>query len=388
MADPTTAAADVSDAPSGGRPRRVDRWVDRWPGLRPALQGWVLARVVVALVLVEVVVTATRHRLLLLDWDAQWYLRIAEHGYAGIPGEGIRFFPLTPLLARWTSWLFLGHTDWSLVAWANAAALVYGVLLWRLVHREFRDVALADRTAWVVALEPVAFVLVMGYAEALFGVLAVWFVSAVRSRRWWWAVPAGVLAGLDRPVAVLLCAHVLVEAVVMVRRSAVSPRQVVGALAAMFSPVVGTVAFCVWVGLRFGDPLLPFTTQDDPRLRGGIIATPLAGLEHAWHSIYAPGYFWGNVFLLPTLLVLLGLLVVVARRQPASFTAWAAVTLAAALTSREWGSLLRYAMSAFPFVIAVAQLGTTPRRWRVVLLVSVAFFVLLALAALSRRWVP
>jgi hypothetical protein len=36
----------------------------------------------------------------LIAWDGTWYRDIAEFGYSSIAPEGLRFFPLFPLLGR------------------------------------------------------------------------------------------------------------------------------------------------------------------------------------------------------------------------------------------------------------------------------------------------
>jgi hypothetical protein len=49
------------------------------------------------------------------------------------------------------------------------------------------------------------------------------------------------------------------------------------------------------------------------------------------------------------------LLVVLARRWPASYTAFAAVVLVVAVSADNINSLERYCLSAFPFVLAAAD---------------------------------
>ncbi len=86
--------------------------------LRAAVPGWLMARVALvgALVLTRVIELfqadhgtgwQTIGRWGLLSWDANWYQRIAVHGYAALPQESLRFFPLYPLLGR-----ILGAGTW------------------------------------------------------------------------------------------------------------------------------------------------------------------------------------------------------------------------------------------------------------------------------------
>src|SRR5207302_2159509 len=101
----------------------------------------------------------------LLGWDAGWYRDIASKGYAALPHEGLRFFPLVPLMGRWIG-AVVGGPGAGLLVVANASALALGVLLHRLVISETRDRQLARRAAWLIALVPPAYALVMGYSDA------------------------------------------------------------------------------------------------------------------------------------------------------------------------------------------------------------------------------
>jgi len=147
----------------------------------------------------------------LLAWDAAWYRDIAHLGYDRVASEGLRFFPLFPLLGRAVSWFPGASTGFGVVFVANASALALGFALHRLVLRERHDPGLARRAVWVVYVSPPAFVLVMGYAEATFMTFAAIFLLGLRSRRWWTAAILGFLAGLTRPVGVLLAVPAVVE---------------------------------------------------------------------------------------------------------------------------------------------------------------------------------
>ena len=104
----------------------------------------------------------------LLAWDASWYRDIARGGYDGVATEGLRFFPLFPMLGRAVSWLPGASAGFGVVLVANVSALVLGFALHALVMQRTRRRDLARRAVWLVYLAPPAFVLVMGYAEATF----------------------------------------------------------------------------------------------------------------------------------------------------------------------------------------------------------------------------
>ena len=150
-------------------------------------------------------------RMGLLGWDAAWYRAIAHSGYGGVAKVGLRFFPLFPMLARAVSWLPAVSPGLAVLLVANVSALAVGVLIYDLALSEKHDPALARRAVWIVYLAPTAFVLVMGYAEATFMTAAIVALLALRSRRWLVAAAAGVVAGLTRPVGLLLVVPAVVE---------------------------------------------------------------------------------------------------------------------------------------------------------------------------------
>src|SRR5205085_1127981 len=81
--------------------------------------------------------------------------------------SALRFFPLYPLLGRALGYVLGGMFDVAFLVLANVPALLFAVLLVRLVRREGGDQAAAGRAAWFVALVPPGFVLVFAYAEAI-----------------------------------------------------------------------------------------------------------------------------------------------------------------------------------------------------------------------------
>src|SRR6478609_357308 len=148
----------------------------------------------------------------LFAWDAAFYRAIAEHGYRAVGDASLRFFPLVPMLARGLGWVLFGHTAVALLVVANGSALAFGALLHRLALRETGDAGVARRAAWFAALFPAAAVLVLGYAEATAMMLGVIVFLGLRSRRFGWAIAGGFLAGLCRPVGVLLVVPAAIEA--------------------------------------------------------------------------------------------------------------------------------------------------------------------------------
>lgn len=301
----------------------------------------------------------------LFAWDGAFYRAIAEHGYRGAGRASLRFFPLVPMLARGLGWVMLGHTAAALIVLANVATFLFLASLHRLVGRETGDPALARRSVWFAALFPVASVLVLGYAESVAMLLAVWMFLALRSRRFWWAALAGVAAGLCRPVGVLLVIPAAIEA--WRGFGATGTRDRIARIAAVCSPAVGVVAFLAWVGAEFGDAGLPISEQNRATLRGGFqdpVTRSFDAVSDVFHHHYSSivHLAWAAGFVV--------LLVVVARRLPASYSWYCAASILVALSAKNLDSLERYVMSSFPFVIGLAFLAEREEGERVVLVLG------------------
>jgi hypothetical protein len=291
---------------------------------------------------------------------------------------------LFPGIARAVSWLPGVSAAFAVVLVANVCALAAGVLLYELIVREGRGVALARRSVWILYLAPSAFVLVMGYAEATLLVAAVIALIALRSGRWWVAAAAGVVAGLTRPVGLLLVVPALFEAY-RARRTLGDGR--LGAMAAaVLGPVVGTGAYLVWAEHRTHDLLYPFSVQQKSTSRGGWI-DPVRAVWRAAHLLGSGDHLSAGIHIV-TAVLLVVLVVVLWRRWPASFTAYAIAAAFVGLSARNLDSLERYSFSTVPFVIAAADLTGGGTRERIVLTALGALLVVGSLLAFSGVLVP
>lgn len=350
--------------------------------LRVAAMPWVVSRVLVlgALGLArfigdELHATGTHHLQLgqgLFSWDAAYYRDIAQHGYASVQhANGLRFFPLVPLLARGLGVVFLGHTAAALIVVTNVGALAFAALLHRLVLREWGDRALARRAVWLGLLAPPAMVLVTGYAESVLMALSVAVFLALRSRRWEWAALAGLLAGLTRPSGVLLVLPAAIEAARGWR--AAKPRELARRVGAVVAPVVGAGIYLAWVEGVYGDGFLPMRLQQDPKLRGGWVE-PVGRLVDAARDLFGGDRFGSGLHFVWALLFI-GLVVVAVRRLPASYSAFAGVSVLVSLSAHNLDSFERYGLAAFPLVIAAALVVGRDDVERPVLVCSAAGLV-------------
>jgi hypothetical protein len=300
-------------------------------------------------------------------WDSDWYLRIAESGYDW-PSSTPAFFPLYPLLVGGIGRV-LGHQFLlaGLVVSLTACAAAF-VLLHRLVQARLGPLD-ARRAVLYLAVFPTSLFLGAVYGEALFLALALAvFVLAERGLLGWAALVAG-LALLTRPQGVALLPALAVFAWRSPRR-----RRDLGLLAvppAMFLVFPVALEASIGRGLAFVDAQRVWERSLAP-------LGPLGGLVQAIGE--------GDV-LGPALAVAMLVLAGLAWRWLGSaygLYAVGALALPMALPSERLGGLYsfpRFALAAFPCLVALAVLG---RDRRVHVAVVAVLGALLALNVV--RW--
>ncbi|MDZ8172144.1 hypothetical protein [Microbacterium xanthum] len=141
-----------------------------------------------------------------LAWDAQWYWLIAFQGYpvdlplteAGQVAENAwAFMPLYPVLSAVVSLPF-GH--WGVGAFLVTLAAGYGCAL--VLHGMFRERLGEGAALWGVVFfsaGPLAALLQVGYAEALFLFFLLLAIRCVQTRRYGWLYALIPLMGYTRP---------------------------------------------------------------------------------------------------------------------------------------------------------------------------------------------
>ncbi|MEV0176926.1 hypothetical protein AB0I00_38170 [Streptomyces sp. NPDC050803] len=346
------------------------------PSLRhaaPALLAYLSVRATGLLVL-----TLWAHRgrhgvwpVLATQWDADWYLGIADHGYAHELGttpssNNMAFFPLYPVLvkalaavtpgSRASTGLCLALVASVVAAWGVFAVgdLLYG-----------RRVGVLLTVLW--AAFPVGLVQWMGYTESLFTACAAWSLYAVLTGRWLWAGGGAVLAGLTRPTGVAVAAAVTVAALLTLRRGPFAPRVLAAALLAP----LGWCGYVGWVGLRLGRWDGYFAVQRLWRneLDGG--AETLRRMREL--LVYDPTPQLFLVLVTGTLLVSAVLFALsVGDRQPLPLLVFTGVLLAIVLASGGvYFPRARFLLPGFPLLLPVAlHLSRASRRYRALALTA------------------
>ncbi len=147
----------------------------------------------------------------LIRWDAAFYLRIAEHGYAVSNPQDPSFYPLYPYTVRYLEKLgpFTFEQAALAVSWVALWFACWGVI--RFTAAIFPE-AKAWRAGMLLAFFPVSVFLVAGYAESLFIALAAWTLVAIAERRIWVAAVLCGLASAARPEGIILGLGVVIWA--------------------------------------------------------------------------------------------------------------------------------------------------------------------------------
>ncbi len=368
----TTASAIAPGASWSARSQRARAGSRVFAGaLVDVLPAWIVARglVVASLALAHGIVGTVRPgnagaRLHvqqgLLTWDGGWYQSIAAHGYAASGLQSVRFFPAFPLAGRVLAWVPGVTPGVALIFLSNACSLAAMAALFLLVRKDLgRDLGpdLARRSVWLLALAPAAYSLVLGYADGPLLLCSVVALFGARTGRWWWTALAGLVGGLLRPVGILLVVPAVVE-VWRQRNVGTTPVGWVARAAAVLGPLVGTGSYLAWVDGQFGDPWLPFRLQQQLGHRGAV-RLPLPAM---WHNLLSVvhGHHLGSASHVPWVVLSIALVVIAFRRLPASYGAFAVAVLVVALASSNLDSFERYALGAFPLVVAASTL--TGRR--------------------------
>jgi Gpi18-like mannosyltransferase len=190
------------------------------------------------------------------NWDAQWFVWIAQHGYTGYHGTDIdeqrsaAFFPLYSLLIKILSYVTCKPTVSAMLIAATAQLAAFAILH-RLTEREL-DGATATRTRWFLVCFPTGFYLGLTYNASLFLLLVVAAVYLMRRGTWWGAGVVAAFATATRSSALLLFIPFAYE---YLRQREFKVRRISWDVAWIALVPVGIISYALYCWRIFGDPL-------------------------------------------------------------------------------------------------------------------------------------
>lgn len=329
-------------------------------------------------------------------WDSINYLNIVQHGYKS--AASTVFYPLYPALVR-VFGSILGSDVAAGVLISLVALAVALVLIHRLTELELGRAA-ADATVLLLTFAPLSLFFSAVYTESLFLALSVGSLYAARRDRWPLACALGGLAAGTRVTGVGLA----IPLALMYLKERGADRRIAWLLAVP----AGLVSFLGYTAVRGYGFLAPFAGESSAayhRQMVGPLQTLVSAVQSAAagaHSILAGPIYEPSIggpfsdgaesiVLVAVLAIAVGALVLVARRLPLAYTAYALATLLVCIWSPVMGqplkSVNRYVLTIFPLWMAAGAWLSERRRVRPVVVVSAGMLAFWTFQFATWAWV-
>ena len=323
--------------------------------------------------------------------DANWFISIAEHGYQR-NGSAV-FYPLYPLTVGMLGRVFGGYYIAAGLVISLSCCLGAFVLFYRLAVARI-GLEGARRALLYLALFPMSLFLQAVYSESLYLLCALAAFVLAERRRWLGSGIATGLAMLTRLAGVALLPPILLLAWRSPeRRRAVLGLAVAPALAALYP---------LWLLVQFHAPFAAVGNEGGWG-RHVSAAGPLGGL---WRSFEAARdgvtrvvarssdnvqFGMHNLEYFVFLVVFVWLGIEAWRRFGAPYGLFVlgslAIPLSAPADAYPLLSLPRFCLPLFPAFLALAAIATTPRRDRLILILSTTFLALSTVEWGVGQWV-
>jgi hypothetical protein len=293
-------------------------------------------------------------------WDAIWYLRIAQFGYAA-DDSSTSFFPLYSILTRFVALLTRDYLAAALVVSTLSIIAAFAVM-YRLT-RDLFDHATAQRAILYWVAFPTAFFLFAPYAESLLVATALTALYFERQKKWGLAAIAAGAATLTRPVGFLIALPLFLDAL-----RAPNWRERVRGSMPLLGVAFGLGVFMLYLQIFLGDALLWVHSED---AWGRIFVFPGTTIFWAAQDIlHGRGAVANDVIDIGLTFMTLGITFAAWKKLPFSLSAYALAMIVF--------PLLSYAQAAS---YAPAPMAAAGRR------VLVAFPAFIALAVVWRgKW--
>lgn len=323
----------------------------------------------------------------LINWDAKWYLLIAQHGYVHSipPGHGnvaqsdLGFFPLLPLLIRGVHFVTGFGFNVAGILTSTLLGLFASIAVWWLL-REFFGQTGADRGTALIFLSPGAFVLSMVYTEGAIILFVACSMIALRRHRWLLAGLCAAAATAADPVGTAAIIPCVVACVIAIRTRG-EWRSILAPLVAPF----GVGLFFLYLWFHTGSPFSWLHAQRVGWQKGNFGTGIFTALGHFFnHGFADPNYGVKAV----SAITAVGLLILFFRAHPpAPWVGYVVTVLVFGALSPLIGVTPRLLLRDFP-LLGVVGAKLPPVWFEVVLAFSVMLMAALTIAAGSVRWTP
>jgi hypothetical protein len=302
-----------------------------------------------------------------LQWDAWWYVAIAEHGYTYRPQHmsAVAFFPVYPLVVRALATTVPGGVPVSALLLSTVCGLVTLLLFHRwCASRLSRRAALLAVVA--LAFYPYAWFLYgTAYSDALFCVLVLAAFLALEADRPVVAGLFGALATATRPTGIVLVVGLV--AVALDRRGLLGGRPVRSRLrradSAVLLSISGIALWCMWLAVRFGNAFAFIETEGAKgwsQAPGPHTWFKLAFIDHIRRS--SPSHWLPLVVQAAMCLAFVAAAPAVSRRFGRGYGIYVVATaVIPAISTSDFMGVGRYLLPAFP-VFALVGASLEGRR--------------------------
>ncbi|HVA70901.1 MAG TPA: hypothetical protein VNF08_06215 [Acidimicrobiales bacterium] len=316
-------------------------------------------------------------------WDGEWFLRAVAHGWPShlpmvsghVSANTTAFFPILPLVMRALAAVTgLGAAVVGL--WVSALTGLSALLAIGFLAREFAGQEKAERAALLFAVAPGGFIFNLIYAEGILLTLVALGLLALMRKRWITAGALGALASATSPVGMIFVAVCAFTALL----ATVRQREWKSLWALALSPV-GFIAWMVYLWIHTGTLMAWRLTE-----RGGwqsypSLVYPVHILTKFLFNPISPT-MTGQILFAGTVVSILGVVVIIKEHQPVPVLAYGIFAVAFFAVSAPVGLRPRFIMLAFPLVIGAAT-RWSGWRYRLILLVSLALFVVMTIEEMS-----
>jgi hypothetical protein len=310
----------------------------------------------------------------LVNFDAHYYLQIAEQGYTKTSPVAKAFFPLYPLLVR------LGYDAFHVVGLqlsyavvATGLSLLCGFvglwLLGRLAITE-RVTTTASSSLLVPCLllvSPFAFILLAPYTEGLLLLLTVAAFMAAGSKHWWLAGLLGAAASATRLPGLMVFPALAVEYMYQVKHS--EERLGWRGLGVLLAPL-GTIAYAAYLQLYGGGLKTYFKAYRIgwPQRKTSLnilqpLYRPIVRIVHDAGVPLAQRVSINDALSLGAFAIAVALLAYGWHQLRPSYRVYAILSLILPLTTTIAYGLGRYYLVIFPLYFAGASFVQKHRDW-------------------------
>lgn len=309
-------------------------------------------------------------------FDANWYLKIAERGYAA-DGSTV-YFPAYPFLIR----VFASFMDPMFAALLVSNLSLIGVL--GLLHQLTASIMTEDaarRTIIYLLLFPTAFFLFSPYTESLFLFLILASLFAASRGRWGWSLLWGMFSSLTRLQGILL---VVPLAWLMWRETKGSAlRMKLARYASLALIPLASLSFLAFTNLS-----LISTYEGTLRAR---FVSPWGNILASIALLSGGGGDVVDALNLIFTLGLLAMLIPIWRKLPLEYFLYSILMFVAPMlrmtTTQPLVSMMRYALAIFPAFMVFGNWGENKWVNRVIVYLSLALQLYLSAQFILWGWV-